>query len=93
MDPKSKHPIRVQGPLITTGETEAMVKAIQDKYMSNLSESDIYHPEIIRILENKGEYAGAGGNVSDSDEELIIQAMDIISRTRKASATMLQRKL
>jgi hypothetical protein len=53
MDPKSKHPIRVQGPLIETGETEAMVKAIQDKYMSNLTESDIYHPEIMRILEDK----------------------------------------
>jgi DNA segregation ATPase FtsK/SpoIIIE-like protein len=70
-----------------------MVKAIQDKYMSNLTKTDIYHPEIMRILENKWEYAGAGWNVSDGDEELIIQAMDIISRTRKASATMLQRKL
>jgi len=93
MDPKGKHPIRVQWPLITTGETEDMVKAIQDKYMSNLTESDIYHPEIIRILENKWEYAWAGGDVSEGDEELILQAMDIISRTKKASATMLQRKL
>jgi DNA segregation ATPase FtsK/SpoIIIE-like protein len=93
MDPKTKFPIRVQGPFISTGETEDMVRAINDKYMSNLTETDIYHPEIMRILENKGEYAGAGGDVSDSDEELITQAIDIISRTRKASATMLQRKL
>ena len=93
MDPKTKFPIRVQGPYISTGETEDMVRAINDKYMSNLTESDIYHPEIMRILESKGEYAGAGGDVSDGDEELIGQAIDIISRTRKASATMLQRKL
>jgi hypothetical protein len=30
------------------------------KYMKGLTEADIYHPEIMRILESKGEYAGAG---------------------------------
>jgi len=52
-DPTSKYPIRVQAPFISTGETEDVVRAINDKYMSNLTESDIYHPEIMRILESK----------------------------------------
>jgi len=91
-DPSSKYPIRVQAPFISTGETEDIVRAINDKYMSNLTENDIYHPEIMRILESKWEYAWPG-DVSDADEELISQAIDIIARTRKASATMLQRKL
>ncbi len=92
MDTKTKFPVRMQAPFISTAETEAVVEAIKDKYMSNLSEADIYHPEIMRILENKGEMWG-GGDVSDSDEELLEQAIEIISRTRQASATMLQRKL
>jgi len=55
MDTKTKFPVRMQAPFISTAETEAVVEAIKDKYMSNLSEEDIYHPEIMRILENKGE--------------------------------------
>lgn len=92
MDPKTKFPVRVQGPLVTTGETEDIVREIMNKYMKGLSENDIYHPEIIRMLENKGEFAG-DDLVQGDDEELIAQAIQIISETRKASATMLQRKL
>jgi len=94
MDPKGKYPIRIQGPFIDTPETEKIVDSIKEKYMSNLTEDDIYHPEIMRILNNTWSgIAWSGGDVSDSDEELIEQAMQIISMTRKASATMLQRKL
>lgn len=92
MDPKTKFPIRVQAPYISTGETEEIVRAIIDTYMVGLTENDIFHPEIIRLLENKGEYAG-DDMVQGDDEELIEQAIQIIAETRKASATMLQRKL
>jgi S-DNA-T family DNA segregation ATPase FtsK/SpoIIIE len=92
-DPKNKFPSRVQGPYISTGETEDIINAIKKKYMEGLTEADIYHPEIMRILENKGEYAGAGWDVSSDDEDLIEQAMEIIAVKRKASATMLQRTL
>jgi S-DNA-T family DNA segregation ATPase FtsK/SpoIIIE len=61
--------------------------------MQDLSEDDIYHPEIIRILESKWEYATASENLSSDDEDLIEQAVEIIAASRKASATMLQRKL
>ena len=64
--------------------------------MQNLTEEDIYHPEIIAALESKVETArgvlssgGEGGN----DEDLINQAIQVIAETRKASATLLQRKL
>lgn len=92
MDPKTKFPIRVQAPYISTGETEDIVRDIIGKYMKGLSDNDIFHPEIIRLLESKGEYAFSD-DLSGDDEELIQQAMQIISETRKASATMLQRKL
>lgn len=91
-DPKTKYPLRVQAPFVSTGETEDIVRAIVDKYMTGLTDNDIYHPEIMRMLENKGEYAGHD-DVSGDDEEMVEQATQIILETRKASATMLQRKL
>jgi DNA segregation ATPase FtsK/SpoIIIE, S-DNA-T family len=94
MDPKSKFPIRIQGPFIDTPEIENVVNAIKEKYMSNLSEEDIYHPEIMNILSgNAASWSSEWADVNDGDEELIEQAIEIIAQTRKASATMLQRKL
>ena len=92
-DPKHKYPLRIQGPFIDTVETENIIHAIKMKYMEGLTEADIYHPEIMRILESKGEYAWAWGDVSWADEDLIEQAIEIIAAKRKASATMLQRTL
>lgn len=93
IDTQNKHPIRIQAPFITTKETENIVESIKAKYMVGLEEKDIYHPEIINILESKAETAGGGWEVNWDDEELVEQAMSIISETRKASATLLQRKL
>ena len=64
--------------------------------MQWLSEDDIYNPEIIQALEDKVETAsGSFGTWGAwwSDEELIQQAIQVIAETRKASATLLQRKL
>ena len=63
--------------------------------MKWLQEEDIYHPEIMRILESKAEYSSwlmsSGGN--SDDDEIVEQAIEVILETRKASATLLQRKL
>jgi DNA segregation ATPase FtsK/SpoIIIE, S-DNA-T family len=95
IDPKTKYPIRVQGCFVSTPETEAVLEEIRDKYMreQGLREGDTYHPEIMRILESKGETTAGGIDVTDDDEILIEQAIDVIMQTQKASATMLQRKL
>lgn len=96
MDPSTKFPIRIQAPFVSTEEIERVVSQLRNKYMQNLTEEDIYHPEIIAALESKVETArgvlssgGEGGN----DEDLINQAIQVIAETRKASATLLQRKL
>ena len=88
-----KYPIRVQAPFIDTWETEDLVRAIKEKYMEWISENDIYHPEIMRILESKWEYAWWWWDLNAWDEELVEQAIDIILKKQKASATMLQRTL
>ncbi len=96
IDPTTKRPVRIQAPFVDTPEIERVVKTLKDKYMQWLSEEDIYNPEIIQALENKIETAPGSfgtGWTGWADEELIEQAIQVISETRKASATLLQRKL
>ena len=95
MDPSTKFPIRIQAPFIATEEIEKVVAQLRNKYMQGLSEDDIYNQEIIAALESRLETAKgsfAGGDSGD-DEDLVNQAIQVIAETRKASATLLQRKL
>jgi DNA segregation ATPase FtsK/SpoIIIE, S-DNA-T family len=94
MDPANNVPIRMQAPLITTEETDEVVAAIKEKYMKWLTENDIYNQEIMNILAGKNVWSGMayswdGGN----DDELVQQAIEIIKQSKKASATLFQRKL
>lgn len=94
MDPSTKAPTRIQAPFVSTEEIEKVVMTLKTKYMGGLTEEDIYNQEIVSLLENKLEaweqlFSGGG----DSDDELVEQAIQVISQTRKASATLLQRKL
>ncbi len=95
IDTTTKWPIRAQSPFVETWEIETVVQTLKDKYMNWLSEDDIYNPEIISALEDKidNSWSSFGWGWNWSDEELIQQAIQIISQTRKASATLLQRKL
>jgi len=96
IDTTTKRPIRAQSPFVETWEIERVVQTLKDKYMSWLSEDDIYNPEIIQALEDKVETASWSFGTWwswGSDEELIQQAIQVIAETRKASATLLQRKL
>ncbi len=96
IDTTTKRPIRAQSPFVETWEIERVVQTLKDKYMQWLSEEDIYNPEIIQALEDKVETASGSfwtGWSGWSDEELVQQAIQVIAETRKASATLLQRKL
>jgi DNA segregation ATPase FtsK/SpoIIIE, S-DNA-T family len=97
MDPSNNVPIRIQWPLVTTEETDEVVNAIKKKYMNGLSENDIYNPELMAILAGKNVWSGAGmwysGGDNGNDEELVQQAIELIKQSKKASATLFQRKL
>lgn len=93
VDPTSKFPLRIQCPFVSTEETNSVIEEIKSKYMMWIEESQIYHPEIINILTAKAETAWWGWEVSEDDEWLVENAIEIIAETRKASATLLQRKL
>ena len=88
--------LRVQWAFVDTKEIDAVVEHLKQKYMVWLSEDDVYNQEIINALESKAETWWAfswwwSGNWDD--EDLITQAIQIIAETRKASTTMIQRKL
>lgn len=94
IDPSTKFPVRIQAPFVSTEEIEKVVQTLKNKYMWGLTEEDIYNSEIVAMLESKMETGSSlfNGNGSD-DDDLIEQAIQVISETRKASATLLQRKL
>ena len=88
--------LRIQWAFVDTKEIDAVVDHLKRKYMVGLTEDDVYNQDIINALESKSEVWWAfswwwSGN--GDDEDLINQAIQIISETRKASTTMIQRKL
>jgi len=93
IDPTTKHPIRIQAPFVDTPEIERVIQRLKNKYMSGINEEDVYHPEVIKTLEERLEVAWSIRWWNWSDDELIEKAIQVISQTRKASATLLQRKL
>jgi len=94
MDTTTKYPVRLQAPYVSTEETEEIVTSLKAKYMQWLTENDIYHPDVMSALDGKKNFVmDKGSGWGGADEELIERAIQIISQTGKASATMLQRKL
>jgi DNA segregation ATPase FtsK/SpoIIIE, S-DNA-T family len=96
MDPANNMPVRMQWPLVTTEEIDEIVASIKDKYMKWISEEDIYDKELLWILAGKNVWAGFSWGFSGgdgNDDELVQQAIEIIKQTKKASATLFQRKL
>jgi DNA segregation ATPase FtsK/SpoIIIE-like protein len=57
MDQNTKFPVRIQAPFISTEEIDKIVTSLKNKYMKDLTEEDIYNPEILRALEDKPEMA------------------------------------
>ena len=88
--------LRIQWAFVDTKEIDAVVDHLKHKYMVWLTEDDVYNQDIINALESKSEVWWAFSwwwSWNGDDEELINQAMQIIAETRKASTTMIQRKL
>jgi len=96
MDPNTKSPLRIQSPFVGTDEIEKVVQMLRNKYMEWFTEEDIYNQDIMNVLESKieaWEMLFSWWWASSDDEELVERALEVISQTRKASATLLQRKL
>jgi len=94
VSPSHKHPIRIQAPFVSTEDTENIIEEIKQKYLpEGVSWDDIYDSELMwELAWNKPESSYTWWWSGD-DEELIQQAIEIIQQTRKASITLLQRRL
>lgn len=53
MDPRTKYPQRIQAPFVDTDEINHAVKYLQMKYMKGIKEEDMYHPELMEVLDGK----------------------------------------
>lgn len=95
LDPSNKNTLRIQAPYVSTYESEKIVEFLMDKYMKWVDPKNVYHPEIIKILESKVEnwWIWDSDEWWSDDEDLVQRAIETISQTKKASATLLQRKL
>lgn len=98
VDPASRHPVRIQAPLVDTADIEDVVGYIRSKYMKWLSEDDIYNEELVWLIESKiGIWSNSllwgDGELDADDETLLQQAMEVIWKSRRASTTALQRHL
>ena len=94
VSPDYKYPIRIQAPFVSTSDTEKVIEIMKKKYLPEwATPDDIYDKELLDQLEwNKPESSYSWWWAWD-DEELIQQAIEIIQQTRKASITLLQRRL
>lgn len=97
MDPTSRQPLRIQAPFVDTPEIEAVVTKLRAKYMQGLSEDDVYDPELVKLLNSHMQigwwWMSGEGDVDADDETLVQQAMEVVSKSRRASTTALQRHL
>lgn len=94
IDPTTKFPQRIQAPYISTEEIENIIDHLKKKYAKDLHDDDIYNQELMNFLDAKNDTKWwTFGWWDENDDELVQKAIEIILETRKASATLLQRKL
>ncbi len=96
IDSSTKYPVRMQAPFVDTPEIERVVESLKAKYMKDLTEEDIYHPELMSVLAWQKHVSLATWSGSKwwwTDEDLVEEAIMVIQKRWKASATMLQRTL
>jgi S-DNA-T family DNA segregation ATPase FtsK/SpoIIIE len=80
----SSNPQRLQGPWV--GEDEVRTVAAHWKRQRSM--------EVVSGIEEvAGDTGVAGSGASDDDDELLVQAMDLVVRSQLGSTSMLQRKL
>jgi DNA segregation ATPase FtsK/SpoIIIE-like protein len=95
LDSNIRHPLRIQAPYVSTQEISDVVQYLKSKLITkSMSESDFYDPQLFAILSSRqNTNLGHTSPNENDDEELIQQAIAIISAEKKASTTLLQRKL
>ena len=94
----STKPMRIQGCFVSSSQVEA----VTDFVRGNADQENAYDQDVIRQIEIAAENGGkggktggdaAGGEAAGDEDELLMQAIELIVNSGLASTSMLQRKL
>ena len=83
-------PRRVQGCFISNDEIESVISKVKESAVAEYSEEILEHIE--RQAES-GSAGGVSGGASEDEDELLMDAIDVIMDCHQASVSMLQRRL
>jgi len=86
LPPGSAQLIRAQGALITDEEAQDLVDACAAQGQPR------YEPDAQEAIES-GEFGEGDNEISDADEEILEKCLEVIYTEKKASTSLLQRKL
>ena len=86
LPPGSAQLIRAQGALITDEEAQDLVDACASQGQPR------YEPEAQEAIES-GEFGDGDDEISDADEEILEKCLEVIYAEKKASTSLLQRRL
>jgi len=86
LPPGSAQLVRAQGALITDEEAQDLVEACASQA------SPQFEPEAQAALES-GDFEGDDDEISDADEEILEKCLEVIYSEKKASTSLLQRRL
>ena len=85
-------PRRVQGCFISNDEIESVISKVKESQTAEYSEEILEHIE--RQAESGGSGGGSvGGDPAEDEDELLMEAIDVVIDSRQASVSMLQRRL
>ena len=86
LPPGSAQLIRAQGALITDEEAQDLVDACASQGQPR------YEPDAQEAVES-GDFGESGDEISDADEEILEKCLEVIYAEKKASTSLLQRRL
>ena len=84
-------PQRVQGCFISNDEIEAVIAKVKESATAEYSEEILEHIE--KQAESGASNGGGGGDPGEDEDELLMDAIDVVMDCRQASVSMLQRRL
>ncbi|MBU1132146.1 DNA translocase FtsK [Patescibacteria group bacterium] len=88
MTPQASTPRRLQGTYLSDDETKKVVSFLKDAF----GEEPDYNDEIVNKQSSASSFDFQGGN-NDNGDDLFEEAKDVVLRSGKASASLLQRRL
>jgi len=86
--PGTSNLVRAQGAFVSDEEINAIVEFLKEK-----NEPPVFAEEVQQQIDAGGEEDGGSGFGDDGADELLGQAIDVLRSTKRASTSMLQRRL